>query len=270
MSSAIKRTIIISIYLSFFLIIVFSVYKFLQPKPTCSDGIANQNEEQVDCGGVCAACIQEISVDEIEIVESGFVYGGNNKFDAFAKIKNPNHQYGSSSFEYNFILKDSGGNVIGEKRGSGFILPYETKYVIETNMESNQTPVELEVKIFSERWEEFSGYEEPALGIYSKRFSDSEGGAFVAEAVGLMRNESYFDFGSIKINIVLRSEQGNVVAVNTSVLNTIKSGEEREFRVTWPYRFDFSVRNFEAEAEADVYDADNFIQGYLTGRHIEE
>ncbi|KKP71177.1 MAG: hypothetical protein UR69_C0001G0001 [Candidatus Moranbacteria bacterium GW2011_GWE2_35_2-] len=270
MSNTVKRIIIISIYFLVFFGIVFSVYKFLQPKPTCSDGILNQNEEQVDCGGVCEACIREISVNEIEIVESGFVYGGNNKFDAFAKIKNPNHQYGSSFFEYHFILKDSGGNIVGEKKESGFILPYETKYIIETNIESNQSPVELEVIISNEQWEEFSGYEEPALGIYNKRFSDSEGGVFTAEAAGLMRNDSYFDFGSIKVNIILRNEQEDVVAVNTSVLNTIKSGEEREFRVTWPYRFDFSVRNFEAEAEADVYDADNFIQGYLTGRRIEK
>lgn len=270
MSNTNKKISIILIYLAVFLIIVFTVYKFLQPKPTCNDGIINQNEEQVDCGGVCAPCVQEISVDEIEIIESGFVYGGNNKFDVFAKIKNPNYQYGSSSFEYHFILKDSSGNIIGEKKETGFILPYETKYIIETNIESNQSPAGLEVIISGEQWEEFSGYEEPALGIYNKRFSDSEGGAFTAEAVGFMRNDSYFDFGSIKINIILKNEQEDVVAVNTSVLNTIKSGEEREFRVTWPYRFDFSVRNFEAEAEANVYDADNFIQGYLTGRRIEE
>ena len=270
MSSGLKRFVIILTYLLIFSLVIFAGYKFFQPKPTCNDGIINQNEEQIDCGGICAPCEKEIVADNIEVIESGFVYGGANNFDVYAKIKNPNHQYGSSSFDYAFILKDSSGNMLGQKSGKGFILPYETKYIIETNISSGQNPDKMELVISNVQWDEFSGYEEPALGIYNKRFSDSSGGVFSGEAVGLLRNESYFDFDLIKINIILRDEQGSVVAVSTSTLNTIKSREEREFHITWPYRFDAPVRNFEAEAEADVYDADNFIQGYLTGRRFQE
>jgi hypothetical protein len=267
MSNSTKRLVIISTYLALVLIVIWVIYVSLQPEPTCNDGIANQNEEQVDCGGTCASCAKEIVAENIEIIESGFVYGGSNKFDVFAKIKNPNQQYGSSSFEYVFSLKDSSGNVVGEKKGIGFILPYETKYVIETNISSEQAPEKMELTISRLQWEEFSKYNEPALGIYNKHFGNSESAVFAGEAIGLLRNESYFDFDLIKINIVLREKQGGkVVAVNTSTLNTVKSKEEREFRLTWPYRFDTQVESFEAEAEANVYDADNFIQGYLTGR----
>lgn len=30
------------------------------PKETCEDGIKNQDEDQIDCGGICTACISEI------------------------------------------------------------------------------------------------------------------------------------------------------------------------------------------------------------------
>ncbi|TSD02301.1 MAG: Uncharacterized protein Athens071425_49 [Parcubacteria group bacterium Athens0714_25] len=261
---------IIFIYILIFSLVVFGVYEIFKPKPACNDGIANQGEEKVDCGGPCTPCEKEISADNIEIIESGFVYGGENNFDVYAKVKNPNHQYGSSSFDYNFVLKDSSGNVLGQRNGKSFILPYETKYIIETNINSGQNPDKMELLISNIQWEEFSGYEEPALGIYNKHFSDSGGNAFSGEAVGLLRNESYFDFDLIKINIILRNSQEEVIAVSTSTLNTIKSREEREFRITWPYRFTSSVQNFEAEAEADVYDSDNFIKGYLTGRRFQE
>ena len=51
------------------------------PIGTCTDGILNQNEEAIDCGGICSACAEAITFEEGEyrglwnsIAENGSVY----------------------------------------------------------------------------------------------------------------------------------------------------------------------------------------------------
>jgi hypothetical protein len=48
-----KRWIIGLLYLVFFSLVVFFFYSVFKTKETCFDGLKNQNEEDVDCGGVC-------------------------------------------------------------------------------------------------------------------------------------------------------------------------------------------------------------------------
>ena len=50
-----KKQIVISlIYVTIFLVIVSWIYYIIRPVPNCFDGKQNQNEEGVDCAGVCA------------------------------------------------------------------------------------------------------------------------------------------------------------------------------------------------------------------------
>ena len=45
-----------------------------KPCPTCSDGIKNQNEDEIDCGGTCPSCIPELSSLQIISLIRVFVY----------------------------------------------------------------------------------------------------------------------------------------------------------------------------------------------------
>jgi hypothetical protein len=121
----------------------------------------------------------------------------------------------------------------------------------------------VEISLITPKWEEFFGYEKPELNIYSKRYDLISSGVGYSEAKGLLRNESTFDFNSIKINVVLRDEDGNPVAFNKTEMNTINAGEERDFRLLWPINFPGSVQGVEMEAEANVFDSQNFIKKYI-------
>jgi len=265
MNRGIKRIIIIFIYLAILLLIALFIYWIAKADPTCFDGKRNQNETSVDCGGGCTPCPEVIKTQPLSVSEKDFVYGGQGKYDVMAKISNPNNQYGSSFFSYEFTLTDSSGNTISERKGKGFILPAETKYIIENNLETNVAPGKVEVRIIDTNWDSFSGYEKPKLNIYNKRYDLISSGVGYSEVYGLLRNESPFDFNLIKINVILRDSAGRPVALNSTDMRTVNANEQRDFRLYWPTSFPGEVQNVEMEAEADVYSTDNFTKKYIPG-----
>jgi hypothetical protein len=258
-----KRLIIVIVYLIIFFAIGFTIYLLTKPKPTCFDGKQNQNEEKVDCGGPCNPCEEKPVTQDLQVKEKAFVYGGPGRYDIMARIYNPNNQYGSAEFSYKFILKDSSGNKLVEREGKSFILPAETKYVLGSNLETPGSPQVAEIELGETRWEEFAGFEEPQLNIYHKQYNAVSSQPVFSEATGLLRNESTFDFAAINISVVLRDASGAPVAFNSTAMNTVNAGEERDFRLIWPLAFPGEVRNVEMEAEADVFDSQNFLRRYL-------
>jgi len=266
----VKRAVIIAIYLSLLFLISWAVYSVLKPVPTCFDGKQNQGEEKADCGGPCRPCAEEINARDLKIAEKAFVRGGHQRYDVMAKISNPNDQFGSPEFSYKFILKDSQENILAEQEGKSFILPSETKYIIGTNLETESKPAVLEIDIFNRQWKTFFTYKKPQLNIYNKRYDLISSPAGFSEAFGLLVNESEFDFNVIKINVVLRDSSGNPLSFNSTEMRTITSHEERDFRLVWPIGFPGEVQDVEMEAEADVYNTQNFIKRYLKEGRFQE
>ena len=259
-----KRYIIIFVYLAIFFLLGWMIYSWLKPAQTCFDKKQNQNETGVDCGGVCQKqCEKVFQAQDLIIKEAIFVSAGPESYDVIMKVSNPNNQLGSSEFSYEFKLKDAVGNILAQRSGTSFILPFESKYIIETNLESKNPPAEIEAVATAPKWEEFFGYEKPELNIYNKRYDLISSGIGYSEAKGLLRNESSFDFDTIKVNVVLRDENGKPVAFNKTEMKTIKAGEERDFRLLWPINFPGEVKGIpEMEAEANVFDSQNFIRQY--------
>ncbi len=268
MKRGVKRSIIILIYLIIFSIFGLLIYQIAKPNPTCFDGKQNQAEDDVDCGGPCRLCEKEIVAKEIEIMEKYFVYGSGNFYDTMAKIDNPNNRYGAAKLSYEFDLIDRDGNSLSSRKGETFILPGETKYVIELNMVSEVDPYTTEFKVLDVEWEEFLEYEEPRLSIYNKSYQEDNG---KSEVFGLLKNESYFDFNSIEIDIILRDENGKPLALGKNEMRTISSQQERDFKIFWPYNLSREVKEVEARAEADVFDPNNsYVKEYRSGQKFQD
>jgi hypothetical protein len=257
-----KRILIIGIYLVIFFLLGWMIYSWLRPAETCVDKKMNQNETGIDCGGVCGACEKVYETQDLIIKEKAFVPAGQGKYDAMLRISNPNNQIAGSNFSYNLKLIDVNGNILAERSGKNFILPVESKYIIETDFQVNGIPAQIEATLSNPVWEEFFGYERPELNIYSKSYDLISSGIGYSEAKGLLRNESSFDFNSVIIKVVLRDAGGQPIAFNKTEMNTINAGGQRDFRLLWPLNFPGDVQGVEMEAEADVFNTQNFIKKY--------
>ncbi|KKR21057.1 MAG: hypothetical protein UT50_C0014G0006 [Candidatus Moranbacteria bacterium GW2011_GWA2_39_41] len=259
-----KRAIIIAIFVAVFLLFVFLLYSWLKPAPSCFDEKKNQNETGVDCGGVCAIKCAIVAQD-LTSQESGFVESGiAGKLDLYARVSNPNSTFGSKKFQYEFKLFDSAGSVVATKKGVSYILPAESKYVVENNVEINGVPSRIEFNILDRDWSEFVDYyERPQLKIVNKTYGQINSGIGFSEAKGLLKNESVFNFNTIRLDIILKDANDSVIALNSTEMNTVKSGENRDFRALWLNRFPGEVMNVEVQAGVNIFESDTFIKQYF-------
>ncbi|OGI19567.1 MAG: hypothetical protein A3J06_00345 [Candidatus Moranbacteria bacterium RIFCSPLOWO2_02_FULL_48_19] len=268
----IKQFLIALIYLIIAVLLgVLIYYAFIKAPETCSDSKQNQNETGIDCGGVCAACKENITGEALQFMEQAFVPAGNGKYDVLARVYNPNDVEGASSFTYTAVLKDSGGNVLATRSGKSYILPQENKYILELNLATTATPAMAAFTVDSVEWARLSGYQEkPTVNIYQKSYSEISSGAGFGEVKGLLMNESSYDFRSIIVKVILRDSVGSPLAFNSTEIRTVLSSEERDFRLVWPSAFPGVVEKVEMEVDADVYHSDNFIRQYLPGGKFQE
>ncbi len=257
-----KRIIIISLYLLVIAAIFGGAYLSWKPDPSCFDGIRNGNEEGIDCGGSCFKVCEVVATRDILVEKTGFVSGGSStKFDVFGEISNPNSFLGGKAIKYEFSLADALGKVIAAKKGSSFILPGEKKYLIEYGMESEVPPVQVTLAVLGVEWVEFQEYQEkPQLKIINRNYKEMNSEVIFSEASGLLKNESPFDFYKVKLKVALKDGRGEIIALNSTEMNTVKSGEDREFKVTWPNKFSGSVNNMEFQSEVNVFESESFMK----------
>jgi hypothetical protein len=260
----IKRTIIILVYILIFSAIGAAFYFLFRTQPTCSDGKLNQGEEKVDCGGPCQKCEEIPKIENAQILEKSLIPAGSNKYDALVKIKNPNSLFGIENLGYTFNFLDASGKVIGQREGTSFLLPAETKYIFVFNLDLAEKPDSVDFRIKSYRWQKFSDYEEPNIASYQKEFSFISGGPGFAQLKLKIQNKSGYDFKKITTKAVLRDRQGSPVAINETNNNDVRINEEREVNFQWsePFSQDIDVQNIEVEEEANVFSDDNFMKKY--------
>jgi len=201
------------------------------------------------------------STQDLVVLEKAFAIGGNNTYDAVARLENPNNATGATQLSYEFTLKDDSGTVVGKSDGTSYILPAENKYISSLGIAigGNKVPASIDIVITNVQWGQLSGIDKPALNIYNKRFDPLAGGVG-GQAYGLLRNESIYDLNKIFIVVVLRDQGGKIIGINSTEKNTIRSNEQQDFLLTWPYQLDGQVANIEMEAYSNMFNPQNFIK----------
>ncbi len=259
-----KRLTIIAIYLLIFLVIGVGLYLVFKPRPTCFDGARNQNEEGIDCGGICAnACVQKTVGNNLLVREITFLPTDRGKYDIVARIFNPNNDIGAASFRYALLLRDAAGQELARVDGTNFILPQETKSLLAFNLEPGQVPAKAVIELSDFEWTRLREYRaKPELNIYSKRYIENPDPSVFGAVTGTLVNESIYDFRKIQLKVVLRDATGVPVAVNQSEMQTVSVGREQDIRIVFPQPFVGTVAQIDIEVEANIYDSENFLRQY--------
>lgn len=258
-----KQITIIVIYGVIIVAFIGMIIAIMTPNPSCIDGIQNQKEDGIDCGGPCIACTKELVGKDLIVTESHVVYGGEGKYDVVASVHNPNVLYGGEEVYYTIEILGSDGSVLGTRSGKTFILPNENKYIMEVGLETNQQPSRVSVTIDNVNWVQFAEFDSPQILVKNQRFGLVENSTNYAEAFGLVSNESPFDFHNVVIHVILEDERGVPIAVNKTQMRTLDADSQREFRLLWPHEFPGTMKSSEMQAEANIFDSLNFMKKYL-------
>lgn len=262
-----KRILVTFIFLALAGVLAFGLLNLIKPKATCEDGIKNQLEEGIDCGGPCPACEEEINIDEIEIKNIEWVDTATGNLDIVVKIQNPNSSLGASTLRYKLNFFDVSGNSFYETRWlQDFILPQQEKYLLAQEINTPKTPAKIEVEFGDIDWKKFTAQEQnPRLEIILAEFSNSfrQDPSGFYRVTGTLVNESPVDCEEIKIKVVLRDNQGELLATHSQSMNTVYSKEKRDFNI--PFSSDYNmnrVTKVEIKPETNIFDSDNTVNFY--------
>lgn len=245
------------IYLLIAVIIVGGIYLIIKSKlPSCFDGVQNHGEDGIDCGGPCSLCSWQLQED-LEVISVEAIKTKDNYVDLVAKVKNPNQDFGAKLFSYKFNLYGFGNELIFSKQGTSYILPRETRYIIEQRISIDLKIFNTEFKVLDVTWQELEDYQEPELLIRHSYFEQSDN---LSQAIGTLENRSNYDFDTIDVWAVLFDSNSRILGVGKSELKTILSGEDRYFEIKWFFSIDGQIDRVDMIAKANVFLDDNFMR----------
>ena len=135
-----KQIVIGTVYLVLLLVVGLLLWSIRGPEGTCSDGIKNQNEEDVDCGGSCASCL--VIPEDVRLLEVSVLAESGLNTVAFT-LENANPQWGLLALPYTVTIV-LGEETVVKMQGNAYLLPLERRtfteqFVLEPGQPSGST-----------------------------------------------------------------------------------------------------------------------------------
>lgn len=263
-SRLIRRIVIAIVFLATFILLGYGTKQFTTAPPTCTDLIMNGQEEGVDCGLSACGKYCEPDLDPPVVKSTKLIKAGKGDYDFVAEIENPNNDFGASEVEYELTLFNGDNTELLQRGGVFYILPGRTKYLILPALTTENAVSRIDFKILSARWQKIESLEGMNFAVRRDKYTIAKNGlSSTLEAV--IFNDSDFDFNTVDVDIVLRDEKGDIIAVNRTDIRTLVSRTERGFMVTWPFRIGSEVAKIETIPTTNLFENLNFIKRYGSG-----
>lgn len=225
----------------FFLLVIISLISwlfylaFLQPAPTCSDGKKNQDEAEIDCGGVSCGDCELKRVQTVRTFPALALSSPDSKRSTLLiQFQNPNANYGANPLSYTVNLYAADGGVIYTNTTDTFIYPSEITYRIEPNITVNSSQIaRSEIVIKNQAWVRRADFTAPKTQVRDVRveYDSAKRSAVVS---GVLKNDNPFIVSRAVVGVVLYGNTGSLVGVSKTLLDGMQPLEERSFTVTVP------------------------------------
>lgn len=258
-----KQFIYGAFFIVFWLAVIYGVW-LLVYRPSCTDRIKNQGEEGVDCGGPCAPCA--VLGQPLRLRAVWFVDSKTGKVDLAAEIKNPNADWGAKEFAYTFLASDANGKLIGRIPGRSFLLPGETRWIVEPAVAivGRIADLKLEIPPESVVWQKLRPFAQdvglPTRNVSFRQIRPPEIG--FAEVRGEFVNHSSFTLKTVEVVAVLLDKSREAIGVGKTVLNNVLPGKVQQFVISWPNPFQGEISTVATEAHSNFLADQNFLQKY--------
>lgn len=223
-------------------------FYYIFDKPaTCSDGIQDQNETGVDCGGICSRICPDATKDAIvDWVKIFKIRDG--VYSAVARLENPNDDTIASNVPYEFTLSDSSGNILAKRDGTTFIPSHSSFIIFEGTISiPSGIPENVNFQLTQAPDWQKSTYVEPAVTITDKQLTDAD---TLPRLDATLENRNISDINNLTLYALIYDDQGNVVQVSQTKVDSIKAEATANVTFTWP--LPISLKSRECESPVDT------------------
>jgi len=204
-------------------------FTFIYRAPSCTDGVQNQGEEGVDCGGACTRlCVQP----NVSTLWSRSVAVAPGVYHAVALIKNPDTS-AAGTFPYTVSLFDAENILVATREGSFTILPGEIAPLFEANIITGErVPVRTFVDIGPGVFDRMERVSPP---VRSLSFNVNEKTGVVTATV---ENQTLFPIDDVVVTALLYDSTGLLVRASETLVERLEARERRTLVFTWQEPFE--------------------------------
>jgi hypothetical protein len=214
-------------------IAIFSIAIFYEV-PTCTDGILNQDERDVDCGGVCARiCPADAKPPSVLFPPRALpvVFG---RVDIFTLIENPNAFAYAHKAEYEIELFDENQILIQTLKGSVSLPPRATVPIFIPNIASGERAVSRAFLTFVEpvEYERAEPIEQTVFEVRGRRVLQLDRAE--PRITTEFENTDTKDKTNVVLIASLYNEDGTAFAAARAVVSRIPALGSASAVFTWP------------------------------------
>ncbi len=208
-------------------LILFFIYK---PKPTCFDGVKNQTETGIDCGGSCAvACPAEVS--PLKIYWARPLKVNDGWYDVAALVENENQNFGIRKAPYTLYLYGKDHVLLAKRFGETFVNPAEKFIIFASRLSTGAGIAEQAFIEFDKNlvWEKAQAVPK-VISIERKSFTNTPKPRLQIRVTNLTLDP----ISDLRISTVLSDNNNNALASSATFVDKLKAQETKEIFLTWP------------------------------------
>lgn len=227
-----RQIIIFTIY--FFIVTIPVTYialKLLEKSPTCFDNIKNQNEENVDCNGVCSLMCAGTYRD-VKVNFTRGLYVSPNKYDIFALLENFNESVDFPVVPYTVYFYSYEGKLLGNATGTTSITARSRAAVYLANLDISQEPKTIELNLATHTAIRATNTEPKNL-LTVKNWQAQRGASDSLSVIGELSNPYNESVSNLDVYALIYDDTKTVYAVSKTVVRSIKGREKQAVAFTW-------------------------------------
>jgi len=223
---------IIGIIIAAFLaiILIATLYK----TPSCTDGIQNQNEPGIDCGGPCAyLCTAQLQ--QPVVLFTKVLKNADGRVDVIALVENKNTNAAAKNVPYNITLYGINQIFIQKVSGTLDLPPNTTIPVFVPGISSGKQKVTsafLEITASAPQW--FATTADPR--IVPIVLNAIKGGTTSEPRIeAILENPGVITLNNVQVIVIVYNDKKEIIAVSRTVIPTIQGQAVATF--TWNSAF---------------------------------
>lgn len=235
-----KATYIVSVLFVLISILAVILYFVLNKTPTCFDGIKNQDEVGVDCGGSCVILCREQYVNPVviwgprpvKVLSSGL-------YNFLTYVQNPNSGVGAYNVSYNLKVYDNKDLILFQKTGSIYIPSNNNFVIFEDNINLyDKVPARTKLEFTGNPiWQKIES-SESAITAVSKNLTNEDTRPKLSVTIN---NNTIKPIENIESVAILYDENNNAVAFSKTKIDVIDANGSTDISFTWPEKFDKKI-----------------------------
>jgi hypothetical protein len=229
-----KQAIVWAIILIIFVILGVAAWSVLSKPPTCGDGAQNQDEQGIDCGGVCDLMCRDMVQDPI-ILWQRFFKVSEGIYTAATMIQNPNLTATAKDVPYRIRLYDAEGVTIFERNGYLTLYPKYNFPIIDAGVRTQERiPVRMTFEFTDDPVWYRAEEQKNQLSIVNDVILNETTSPRIDASI---RNDSNMNQNSVRVAALIYDADENVMAVSQTVVDIVPAHGSNKVIFSWPEPF---------------------------------